>query len=161
MHRHAVAVLCFASMFAGAVEGQKPAIDPVAIPAGAVLTFHLQTRMDPGAGNEIDMLPKGTEVRVKLLKGIDSAIDPDGSEFRGLLVSPLSSGNRVVVHSEAQAQGILALLRSRNHPEGFRYELLLTSISDQDKIYELTASLNPSLLDAAPASAEPASSTGR
>jgi hypothetical protein len=160
MHRYAVGVLCFVSMFAGAVDGQKTTIDPVAIPAGTVLTFHLQTRLAPDAGDEIDMLPKGTAVRVKVLKAIDSAVDADGSEFRGLLVSPLTSGDHVIVHSDAQAQGILALLRSHNHPEGFRYELLLTRITDQGKTYELTASLNPSLLDTAPTttptSAEPA-----
>jgi hypothetical protein len=36
------------------------------------------------------------------------------------------------------------LLRSRNHPEGFRYELLITSLNDRGKNYDLTASLNSS-----------------
>jgi hypothetical protein len=46
------------------------------------------------------------------------------------------------------------LLRSRNHPEGFRYELLVTSLTDHEKTYDVTASLNPSFFDAgAPAEA--------
>ncbi len=37
---------------------------------------------------------------------------------------------------------------AKNHPEGFRYELLVTSLTDHTKTYDLTASLNPSFLDA-------------
>jgi len=40
------------------------------------------------------------------------------------------------------------LLRSRNHPEGFRYELLVTSLTDHAKTYAVTASLNASFFDA-------------
>ena len=39
------------------------------------------------------------------------------------------------------------LLGSRNHPDGFRYELLITSFDVNEKSYELTASLNPSFFD--------------
>jgi hypothetical protein len=44
-------------------------------------------------------------------------------------------------------RGILALLRSRSHPDGFRYELLITRLTDHGKSYVLTASLKPSLAD--------------
>jgi len=40
-------------------------------------------------------------------------------------------GDGVVIHSEAEVRGLLVLLRSKNHPNGFRYELLLTELSDQ------------------------------
>jgi hypothetical protein len=53
----------------------------------------------------------------------------------------------VIVRSEAEVRGLLVLLRSRSHPDGFRYELLVTGITDRGKSYDLTASLNPSFLD--------------
>jgi len=84
---------------------------------------------------------------VKMLDAIDSGIDRDGSAFRGEVVSPVVSGNEVVVHADSEVTGLLALLRSRNHPEGFRYELLITKVSDHGKSYDLTASLNPSFAD--------------
>jgi hypothetical protein len=69
-------------------------------------------------------------------------------------VESVSAGGRVIVHPESEVRGILVLLRSRNHPEGFRYELLVTSITDHAKTFDLTASLNPSFVDAgAPPSA--------
>jgi hypothetical protein len=46
-------------------------------------------------------------------------------------------------------RGLLVLLRSKTHPEGFRYELLITRLIDHGKSYDLTASLNPSFLDPA------------
>jgi hypothetical protein len=53
------------------------------------------------------------------------------------------------------------LLRSRSHPEGFRYELLITSLTDHGKSYILTASLNPSLADSRTASnTKPATRVG-
>jgi hypothetical protein len=57
-------------------------------------------------------------------------------------------------------RGLLVLLRSKNHPDGFRYELLLTQITDGAKSYPLTASLNSSFFDssAQPVSPNPASS---
>jgi len=39
------------------------------------------------------------------------------------------------------------LLRSKTHPEGFRYELLVTGLTDRGKSFDLTASLNSSFLD--------------
>ena len=49
-----------------------------------------------------------------------------------------------MLHADAEVRGIFALLRSRNHPEGFRYELLITGVNDRGKNYTLTASLNSS-----------------
>jgi len=59
-------------------------------------------------------------------------------------------GDGVVIHSEAEVRGLLVLLRKQNHPNGFRYELLLTELSDHGKSYLLTASLNDSFFDAGP-----------
>jgi len=83
-----------------------------------------------------------------MLTSIDSNADRDGSEFRGFVVSDLSLGDGVVIHSHAEVRGLLVLLRSKNHPDGFRYELLLTELTDQGKSYPLTASLNASFFDA-------------
>jgi hypothetical protein len=145
MHRYAVGFLCLLSALAGQVSGQKSAIQQISVAAGTILTFHLQTRLRPGSGNEMDALPKGTVLRVKLFQAIDSKVNQDGSEFRGEVVTPVVSGNEVVLHADSEVRGLLALLRSRNHPDGFRYELLVTNVSDHGKTYELTASLNPSL----------------
>ncbi|PYT50576.1 MAG: hypothetical protein DMG43_14765 [Acidobacteria bacterium] len=62
-------------------------------------------------------------------------------------MAPLVLAGEVIVRSEAEVRGLLVLLRSRSHPEGFRYELLITGLTDRGKSYELTASLNPSFLD--------------
>jgi hypothetical protein len=129
--------------------GQSSGIQPVQVSAGAVVSFYSQTRLNPESRNVLDDLPKRTVLKVRLLDAIDSNVDRDGLEFRGSLMTPLAAGNEVIVHAEAEVHGLLVLLRSRNHPDGFRYELLITSISDNGKSYELTASLNPSFLDAA------------
>jgi hypothetical protein len=78
---------------------------------------------------------------------IDSGVDHDGDEFHGSIVAPLALAGEVIVHSEAEVRGLLVLLRSRSHPHGFRYELLVTGLTDRGKSYDLTASLNPSFLD--------------
>ncbi|HVN09615.1 MAG TPA: hypothetical protein VMV61_11605 [Patescibacteria group bacterium] len=144
-------------MFAMAVTaGQSPPVPPVRLEAGTVLSFHLQTRFAPGELNATDRLPRGTVIRVKLLDPVDSATEADGSEFRGEVTDPVVSWNGVVIHRHAMVHGLLALLRSGRHPEGFRYELLLTGIKDQARYYELTASLNPEFADT---SAPAASST--
>jgi hypothetical protein len=108
----------------------------------------------------LDALPKGTVLEVRILDSIDSDYDRDGTEFRGTLVTPLVSEGEVIVHSEAEVRGLLVLLRSRSHPDGFRYELLVTGLTDRGKSYDLTASLNPSFLDsgAQPASASKSAS---
>ncbi len=141
---------------ASSALGQGAGIQPVRATAGTVLTFHLQTRLNPAARNVLDSLPKGTELRVRLLESIDSSVDRDGFEFRGSLTSPLMSGNEVIVRADAEVRGLLVLLRSRNHPGGFRYELLLTHITEKERIYDVTASLNPSLIDSSAAPAESA-----
>src|SRR5262245_10851576 len=123
-------VLCAASVLAGSADGQNTNILPVYASAGTVLTFYTQTRLSPGAANSLDALPKGTVLRVRLLETINSAVDRDGLEFRGILTAPLIWGNEVLVHRDAEVRGLLVLLRNKNHPEGFRYDLLVTSISE-------------------------------
>lgn len=147
MYRYLVAFLCLASVAVGVANAQKSGADRLTAPAGAVLTFHLQTRLNPENPNEIDVLPKGTLIHVKLLTDVDSNVDRDGSEFRGQITSAIVSGNQIVVHEDSEVRGLLVLLRSRNHPEGFRYELLVTAVIDHKKTYDLTASLNASLSD--------------
>jgi hypothetical protein len=139
-----VVVLCIATMLAKPVHAQTSTLEPIHVSPGTVLTFHLQTRLNPGTGNDFDILPSGTILRVKILNSIDSAADRDGSEFHGVVVSPVLAGKTTVLHADAEVRGIFALLRSRNHPEGFRYELLITGVNDRGKNYDLTASLNTS-----------------
>jgi hypothetical protein len=148
MHRFGLVSLCSVCVFGGAASGQTANIVAIRAQAGSVLTFHLQTRLNPADRNETDVLPRGTVLRVRMLNGVDSNVDRDGSEFHGEVVESVSEGSRVIVHSESEVRGMLVLLRSKNHPEGFRYELLVTSLTDHTKTYDLTASLNPSFLDA-------------
>jgi hypothetical protein len=148
MHRFVAVLWCSVCVFGGAARGQTASIGAIHAQAGAVLTFHLQTRLNPADRNEMDVLPRGTVLRVKLLNGVDSSVDHDGSEFHGAVVDSVLAGDKVIVHAESEVRGILVLLRSRNHPEGFRYELMVTSLTDHEKTYDLTASLNPSFSDA-------------
>ena len=145
MHRSAVAVFCLLFVFTLGANCQKAAIPPLTIPTGTVLEFHLQTRFNPEVANEIDALPKDTIFQVRLLTAIDSGLNRDGSDFAGEVVSPVVCGKQVVVRAGSEAHGILALLRNREHPDGFRYELLLTGIRDHQRSFDLTASLNASL----------------
>jgi hypothetical protein len=124
------------------------AIEPIRAPVGTILAFHLQTRLRHTEADPLDALPQGTVLHVKILSAIDSNTDRDGSEFHGSVVSDLSMEDGVVIHSEAGVRGLLVLLRSKNHPDGFRYELLLTELTDHGKSYPLTASLNASIYDA-------------
>ena len=96
-----------------------------------------------------------------MLDSVDSDSDRDGTEFHGTLATPLVLEGEVIVHSEAEVRGLLVLLRSKSHPEGFRYELLVTGLTDRGKSYDLTASLNPSFVDTAahPAAADSKSAT--
>jgi len=148
MHRFGLVFLCSVCVFGGAAWGQSENIEPIHERLGAVLTFHVHTRLNPADRNETDELPHGTVIRVKMLNAVDSGVDRDGSEFRGEVVDSVSAGSKVIVHSESEAKGILVLLRSKRHPDGFRYELLVTSLTDHGKTYDLTASLNPSFFDA-------------
>jgi hypothetical protein len=141
-------ILCAITICASSAYGQGTEVQPLHATAGTVLTFYSQTRLKPGDGNVLDALPKGTEVKVKLLESIDSRVGRDGLEFRGVLNAPLTSGNEVIVHADAEVHGLLVLLRSRNHPDGFRYELLITNITENGKTYNLTAALSPSFFDA-------------
>lgn len=140
----AVAVLLAAPSF-----GQGASIRPLLIPAGAIVQFQLQSRLSPSAVDATDILPAGTPLQIKLLDPIDSRVEQDGSAFQGILVSALEKNNHVVVGANAEAHGLLALLRSRQHPEGFRYELLVTSLVDGGKSYVVTASLDSSLFEPA------------
>lgn len=156
MKRIALVAICLAGAFASAARGQASGIEPVHVSAGTVLTFYLHARLNPTSGDSVDGLPKGTLLRVKMLESVDSAVNADGSEFHGIVTSGLTSSGEIVIHSGAEVRGILALLRSRSHPEGFRYELLITDLTDHGKSYSLTASLNPSLADSSGATAKPA-----
>jgi|SRR5690242_10765459 len=147
MKRIALVAIWLASAFASAARGQASGIEPVHVTAETVLTFYLHARLNPTSGDSVDGLPKGTLLRVKMLESVDSAVNADGSEFHGIVTSGLTSSGEVVIHSGSEVRGILALLRSRNHPDGFRYELLITDLTDHGKSYSLTASLNPSLVD--------------
>jgi hypothetical protein len=150
MSRFLALVLCTVGVFAISSPAQvsSSTIEPMRIPAGSSLAFHLQTRLRHTEADPLDALPQGTVFHVKMLTSIDSNADRDGSEFHGLVVSDLSLGDSVVIHSNAEVRGLLVLLRSKNHPDGFRYELLLTELTDQGKSYPLTASLHASFLDA-------------
>jgi len=152
MSRLLAALLCAASVFATPSFAQvsAPGIDPIRVPAGAILAFHLQTRLRHNDADPIDAFPRGTVLHIKLLSSIDSNVDRDGSEFRGTVASDLGIGDGVVIHSDAEVRGLLVLLRSKTHPNGFRYELLLTELTDHGKSYLLTASLSNSFLDSGP-----------
>ena len=125
------------------------------VSAGTIVSFQLQTRWKATAADLLDALPKGTLLRVKLLDSIDSAADQDGSAFRGLVVSPVARADRVYIHSGAEVRGLFALLRSATHPEGFRYELLVTRLVDGGRSYALTAFLDPDFATDAGTKAEP------
>ena len=155
MKRIALIAQFLACAFASAAQSQTSqtyGIVPVHVTAGTVLTFYLHARLNPTSGDSLDGLPKGTLLRVKMLDSIDSAVNADGAEFRGTVVSGLTSSGELVIHPESEVKGILALLRSRSHPEGFRYELLITSLTDHGRSYALTASLTSSLADSRVAS---------
>lgn len=158
MSRFVALIVCAAGLSAFSAQAQSPqetsAIAPLRIPAGTIVNFQLQTRLKAAAADALGELPKGTLLRVKLLDPIDSAADRDGSAFRGLIVSSVAWGNRVVIHSDAQVRGLFALLRSASHPEGFRYDLLVTGLTDHGQSYTLTAFLDPDL-SAGPAKSSP------
>src|SRR6266446_7896382 len=127
--RHSfAAVLCSISLFASTTLAQSPDVAPVRVAAGTVLKFHVQTRLHPTAADALDALPKGTILQVRMLDSIDSGVHRDGAQFHGSIVVPLVLAGEVIVRSEAEVRGLLVLLRSRSHPEGFRYELLITVI---------------------------------
>jgi hypothetical protein len=136
-------------------------IEPIRVPAGSILAFHLQTRLRHNAADPLDALPQGTVFHVKILTSIDSIANRDGSEFHGSVVSDLSLGDGVVIHADSEVRGLLVLLRSKTHPDGFRYELLLTELTDHGKSYPVSASLNSSFYDAGAQPPSPASSPAK
>jgi hypothetical protein len=147
MPRFLVLVLCSIGLFANPVHCQSSNIAPFRVAAGTILEFHLQTRLHPTAGDALGTLPKGTILQVKMLDSLDSGVDRDGTEFHGSLAAPVVISGEVVIRAEAEVRGLLVLLRSRTHPDGFRYELLVIGITDHGKSHDLTASLNPSFAD--------------
>ena len=154
MFRKAFLALSLSAFFAIVAYPQKSGVEPVRIAPGTILTFHLQTRLHP-SGGALDTLPRGTTLLVKILDSVDSDVNRDGTEFRGSIVSSVVSGNEIVVHPDAEVHGLLVLLRSTSHPNGFRYELLITHLLDHGKIITLTASLNSSFSDVAGPPAAP------
>lgn len=146
MKRSAI-VAAIAVLFAAPSFSQSASIRPLQIPAGAIVNFELQSRLNPSASDPADALPAGTKMRVKILGNIDSRVDQDGSAFQGILVSPLEQNNHVVLEANAQVKGLFALLRSKQHPEGFKYDLLVTNVVDGGRSYVVTASLDPSLFE--------------
>ena len=152
--RLALAVLCVTSLFAIPVESQTSGVSPLHITAGAVVTFHVQSRLRPTAGDELDLLRPGTPLRVRLIDAIDSTKDRDGSAFRGTLVTQIASGG-AVIHEDAEVCGILVLLRSKSHQDGFRYELMVTGISEKGQSHAVTASLSPSFFENNPSPTSP------
>ena len=160
MKRSAI-VAAIVVLFAAPSFSQNASIRPLQIPAGAIVNFELQSRLNPSAGDPADALPAGTKLRVKLLDNIDSSVDQDGSAFQGVLVSPLEQNNRIVLGANAQVNGLFALLRSRQHPEGFKYELLVTNVVDGGRSYVVTASLDPSLFEPAPTQTAARSTMGQ
>jgi hypothetical protein len=131
---------------ATAANAQSSEIAHLQVSVGSVLDFHLQTRLKASVGGALDALPKGTVLHVKMLDSLDSMVNRDGFPFHGMLTSPIESGDQIVVHSGAEVRGLLALLRSASHPEGFRYELLVTGLVDHGQDYTLTAFLGPGSL---------------
>src|SRR5690242_1210234 len=111
MHRFLISLLCAASVFAAVSSAQVASglnansgsrVEPLRVPAGSVLAFHLQSRLHPAAEDPLDALPQGTILHVKILKPVDSTVDRDGSAFHGWVVSDLSLGDGVVIHADAQ-----------------------------------------------------------
>ena len=140
-------LVCILALFAGAIYGQDLSIKPIQFKSGTVFSFHLQTRLQAGAGDILNSLPSGTVLHIKMLDGARDGADADGLPFRGTVVTPLSYEGQVLIHSEAEVQGIQILLRNRNHPDGFRYELLITDLIDQGRSYTITAFFDPTLTE--------------
>src|SRR5262249_27899804 len=134
------------TLFATQAASQTSAVVPLRVAAGTVVTFHVQSRLRSSASDALGALPQGTTLQVKLTDSVDSTQSRDGAPFRGTLVSGISSGE-TTIHAEAEVHGILVLLRSKSHPNGFRYELMVTGISENGQWHPLTASLSTSLFE--------------
>src|SRR5260370_35723277 len=110
MHRFAVIFLCCVCVFGGSARGQNANIGPIHAEFGTILTFHVQTRLNPSERNEADILPNGTVIRVTMLKEVDSSVDRDGSEIHGEDAETASAGNKVIVSAEPEMRGTHALV---------------------------------------------------
>jgi hypothetical protein len=158
--RLTLVILCLSSLFAIPAHSQTSGVMPLHLAAGTVVTFHVQSRLRSSGGDALDPLPPGTPLRVKLADAIDSTKDRDGSPFRGTLVAQIAAGG-AVIHEDAEVRGILVLLRSKSHPDGFRYELMVTDVSEEGQAHPLTASLSQSLFESIPSTSSPVRSDGK
>src|SRR5207248_9566644 len=101
--------MCFVGAFGSTAHGQTSNIQPVHVSAGTVLTYYLHARLNPTNGNEVDGLPKGTLLRVKMRNSIDSAVNADGTEFHRTVVSGLTWSGDLVINYRAYVRGIITL----------------------------------------------------
>ena len=138
-------LVCILVLFAATADGQN--VKPIQYKAGMVLSFHLQTRLQADAGDTLNELPSGAVLSIEMLDDAQRDANADGVPFRGIVTAAVSYNGDVLIHSAAEVQGIQILLRSRNHPEGFRYELLITGLTDQGRSQTITAFFDPSLAE--------------
>ncbi len=141
-------LVCALALFAGATRGQTLSVKPIQFESGTVFSFQLQPRLQASAGDPLNSIPSGTLLQVKMLDTAHRDAEADGLPFRGTVTSSLTVGGQVIIHSEAEVQGIQILLRNKNHPEGFRYELLITDLTDQGQSYTITAFFDPTFAGA-------------
>lgn len=152
--RFALVLLCVVLSVPSSADGQTSDVPALRFAVGTIVTFHVQSRLRPEMDDTLNGMPQGTAMQVKLLDAIDSTQNRDGSSFRGTLMTTIGSG-KAIVHADAEVHGILVLLRSRSHPNGFRYELMVTSISEDGQSHPLSAFLSPSLFEAKAAPSAP------
>jgi hypothetical protein len=95
--RSQVLIVCVMSLLAMPAHAESSEVVQIQVVVGTVLTFHLQNRLNSVAGNQLDILPAGTVLNVRMLDSIDSTMNRDGAPFRGLVVSSLVSGNRALL----------------------------------------------------------------
>jgi hypothetical protein len=147
VRRFLALIVCAFGLSASSARCQVSTVKPIQIASGTILTFHLQTRLRTVAGDPLNDVPAGTLLQVRMLDSGDAAANADGVPFRGSVVSPLILAGQVIVHADAEVLGLQILLRNRNHPEGVRYELLITSLVDHGESYTITASFDPTPSD--------------
>jgi hypothetical protein len=141
-------LVCALVLSAGSTRGQTLGVKPIQFESGTVFSFQLQPRLQARAGDPLNRIPSGTLLQVKMLDTARRDSEADGFPFRGTVMSSLTVGGQVIIHSEAEVQGIQILLRNKNHPEGFRYELLITDLTDQGQSYTITAFFDPTFGEA-------------
>jgi hypothetical protein len=131
--------VCAAFLIASGAVAQTPSVKPIQFISGTILTFRLQTRLKADAGDVLNDFPADATLQVKMLSSTGPAANPDGISFQGIVMLPLSVAGNVVIHPGALVNGLQILLRNKNHPEGFRYELLITGLVDQGESHTVTA----------------------